>query len=31
MILIDFYSKAGKRAAGDAFKQYALTEPIRQM
>ena len=29
--LIDFYSKAGKRAAGDAFKQYALTEPIRQM
>ena len=29
--LIDFYSKAGRRAAGDAFKQYALTEPIRQM
>ena len=29
--LIDFYSKAGKRAAGDAFKQYALTEPVRQM
>ena len=29
--LIDFYSQAGKRAAGDAFKQYALTEPIRQM
>mgnify|MGYP003140464985 CR=1 FL=1 len=28
--LIDFYSKAGKRAAGDAFQQYALTEPIRQ-
>ena len=29
--LVDFYSQAGKRAAGDAFKQYALTEPIRQM
>ena len=29
--LIDFYSQAGQRAAGDAFKQYALTEPIRQM
>ena len=29
--LIDFYSQAGKRAAGDAFKQYALTEPVRQM
>ena len=28
--LIDFYSRAGKRAAGDAFQQYALTEPIRQ-
>ena len=29
--LIDFYSEAGKRAAGDAFKQYALTEPVRQL
>jgi len=29
--LIDFYSQASQRAAGDAFKQYALTEPIRQM
>ena len=29
--LIDFYSQAGQRAAGDAFKQYALTEPVRQM
>ena len=29
--LIDFYSRAGKRAAGDAFKQYALTEPVRQL
>ena len=29
--LIDFYSKAGRRAAGDAFKQYALTEIPRQM
>ena len=29
--LIDFYSKSGQRAAGDAFKQYALTEPVRQL
>ena len=29
--LIDFYSKSGQRAAGDAFRQYALTEPVRQL
>jgi len=29
--ILDFYAKERQRAAGDAFKQYALTEPVRQL